>query len=123
MTTPADPVDPVDPGDPVAPAVVDAVAPEPAHTRLRWPGRAALALGVLTPVAVALGVAAASADAFLLATVAAWTAIGASGLAVAAGIVAVAGNWDRGAGIGAIALGLLGNPLVLLHGLDAAGGL
>lgn len=89
--------------------------------QVRWPGRAALAVGILTPLAVATGVLAAQLGEFGLATVAAWAAIGASILAVLGGIAATVGNWDRGAGIGAVAVGLLANPLVLLHGLDAVG--
>lgn len=96
------------------------VAAEPRRP-LRWPGRAALALGILTPVAVTTGVLAVSLDAFEVATIAAWTGIAASALAVLGGIVAAIGNWDRGAAIGGIALGLLTNPLVLTYGLDAAG--
>lgn len=92
-----------------------------ARRRLRWPGRAALAVGILTPLAVATGVLAAQLGEFGLATVAAWIAIGASILAVLGGLAAIIGNWDRGAGIGAVAVGLLANPLVLLHGLDAVG--
>lgn len=90
---------------------------------VRWPGRTALALGILTPLAAAIGVGAVSADLFDLATIAAWTAIGASILAVLGGVIAAIGNWDRGAAVGAIALGVLGNPLVLLYGLDAVGSL
>jgi len=90
---------------------------------VRWPGRTALGFGILTPSAAAVGVGAASADLFMLATVAAWTALGASALAVLAGIIATIGNWDRGAGVAALVLGVLGNPLVLLYGLDALGGI
>lgn len=89
----------------------------------RWPGRTALALGILTPLAVGTGVAAVALDAFLLATIAAWTGIVASVLAVLGGIAAAIGNWDRGAAIAGIALGLFTNPLVLTYGLDAAGDL
>jgi hypothetical protein len=95
----------------------DAVAMRP----VRWPGRAALAFGILTPLAVLVGVVAVAYDAFLPATIAAWVGIGASVVAVGGGIAAAVGNWDRGAAIGGIALGLLTNPLVLTYGLDAAG--
>jgi len=44
-----------------------------------------------------------------------------SAFAVLGGLVAAIGNWERGAAIGGIALGLLANPLVLTYGLDAAG--
>jgi hypothetical protein len=98
-------------------AAADAVARSP----VRWPGRTALMLGILTPVAVTAGVLAVSLDAFLVATIAAWIGIVASAVAVLGGIVAAIGNWERGAAIGGIALGLLTNPLVLTYGLDAAG--
>jgi uncharacterized membrane protein YcjF (UPF0283 family) len=100
--------------------VIDTAAPS---RPVRWPGRLALTFGILTPVAVAVGVAAVSADAFDVATVAAWAGIGASILAVLVGVVAIVGNWDRGAAIGGLAVGILGNPLVLLHGLGAVGSL
>ena len=89
--------------------------------RPRWPGRTALALGILTPLAVVTGVIAAGGGAFELATIAAWASIGTSALAVLGGIAAAIGNWERGAAIGGIVLGVLANPLVLTYGLDAAG--
>ena len=92
-----------------------------AKRRPRWPGRAALALGILTLVGVGAGETAVAFDAFEVATVAAWTAIGTSALAVLGGIAAAIGNWERGAAIGGILLGLFANPLVLTYGLDAAG--
>lgn len=98
-----------------------AVAYEQPARPVRWPGRVALALGILTPIAVVTGVVAVSYDAFAVATIAAWVGIGASALAVLGGLVAAIGNWERGAAIGGIALGLLANPLVLTYGLDAAG--
>lgn len=89
--------------------------------RPRWPGRTALALGILTVLGVGAGETAVAFDAFEVATVAAWAAIGTSALAVLGGVVAAIGNWDRGAAIGGVALGVLANPLVLTYGLDAAG--
>lgn len=96
-------------------------AVEGARHRLRWPGRAALAAGILTVLGVGAGEIAVAGDAFEAATIAAWVSIVLSALAVVGGIVAAIGNWDRGAAIGGIALGLLGNPLVLTYGLGAAG--
>lgn len=98
---------------------IEAAAP----ARPRWPGRAALACGILTLLGVGAGVAAAQIGAFELANGAAWAAIAASGLAVLTGAAAILGNWDRGAGIGGVAIGVLANPLVLLHGLDAVASL
>jgi uncharacterized membrane protein YcjF (UPF0283 family) len=89
--------------------------------RARWPGRTALALGILTLLGVGAGETAVAFDAFEVATVAAWAAIGTSALAVLGGVVAAIGNWERGAAIGGVALGVLANPLVLTYGLDAAG--
>jgi hypothetical protein len=40
---------------------------------------------------------------------------------VLGGIAAAIGNWERGAAIAGIILGLFANPLVLTYGLDAAG--
>jgi len=89
--------------------------------RPRWPGRSALALGILTLAGLVTGETAAALGAFEVATVAAWAAIVASVLAVLGGVVAAIGNWERGAAIGGIVLGVLANPLVLTYGLDAAG--
>jgi len=86
---------------------------------VRWPGRAALAAGILTVVAVVVGLIAVPLDEFGVATFAAWAAIGLSALAVIGGVVATIGNWDRGSAIAAIIVGALANPLVLLHGLNA----
>jgi hypothetical protein len=100
--------------------VTDVLPPEPVR-RPRWPGRTALALGLVTLLGVGVGETAVALDAFEVATVAAWAAIGTSALAVLGGVAAAIGNWERGAAIGGIALGLLGNPLVLTYGLGAAG--
>jgi hypothetical protein len=89
--------------------------------RPRWPGRTALALGILTPVLVVVGIVATGLGAVEFATVATWVALATSGLAVLGGIVAAIGNWERGAAIGGIVLGVLGNPLVLTFGLGTPG--
>ena len=92
-----------------------------AKRRPRWPGRTALALGILTVVGVGAGETAVAFDAFEVATVAASAAIVTSALAVLGGLAAAIGNCERGAAIGGIAFGLLANPLVLTYGLDATG--
>ena len=89
--------------------------------RPRWPGRTALAFGILTPLATVLGVVATGLDSFDVATVSSWVAIGTSAVAVAGGIAAAIGNWDRGSAVGGIVLGVVGNPLILTYGLGAAG--
>jgi len=100
--------------------VTDAL--EPGATRHpRWPGRTALAFGILTPLATVTGVVATGLDAFDVATVASWVAIGTSAVAVLGGIAAAIGNWERGAAVGGIVLGVVGNPLILTYGLGAAG--
>jgi hypothetical protein len=87
--------------------------------RPRWPGRTALAFGILTVVGVGAAQTAGAFDAFEVATIMASAAISTSVIAVLGGIVAAIGNWERGAAIGGIAFGLLGNPLVLTFGLGA----
>ncbi|MEO8527906.1 MAG: hypothetical protein ABI435_02400 [Pseudolysinimonas sp.] len=94
-------------------------APHP----VRWPSRFALAFGILTPVVVALGMAAVTLDAYQVATVTAWVAIATSALAVAAGVVGIIRGSDRAAAIVGIVLGVLGNPLVLLYGVDVIRGI
>jgi hypothetical protein len=104
-------------------APVETVSAETVPRVVRWPGRAALAAGILTVVAVVVGLTAVTLDEFAVATIAAWTAIGLSAVAVVGGVVAAIGNWDRGAAIAAIIVGALANPLVLLYGLGAMAGL
>jgi hypothetical protein len=96
--------------------------PHRPRRRPRWPGRTSLALGVLTPLLAAIGIAAATSDAYLVATVLAIGALVASALAVVVGTIAIVGRWARGAGIAAVALGVVGNPVVLLSGLTLLGG-
>jgi len=104
-------------------APVETAQPGPVPHEVRWPGRAALAAGILTVVAVVVALTAVTLDQFGVATYAAWAAIGLSALAVLGGVAATIGNWDRGAAIAAIIVGALANPLVLLYGLNAVAGL
>ncbi|MEO5534161.1 MAG: hypothetical protein ABIR17_03420 [Pseudolysinimonas sp.] len=90
---------------------------------LRWPSRLALAFGILTPIVVAVGMAAVTFDVYLVATVAAWVAIATSVLAVAAGVFGLIRGVDRVPAIAGIVFGVLGNPLVLLYGVDAIQGI
>ena len=57
----------------------------------------------------------------LVGTVLAFVAIGTSGIAVLLGLVAAVGGWARGAGIAAIVLGVVANPILLLRGLGILG--
>ncbi len=104
------------------PAAAPQEPPRRPRRRPRWPGRIALVAGILTPLVVSAGILAATDDAFLVGTVLAYAAIGTSGIAVLVGLVAAVGGWGRGAGITGIVLGLVANPLVLLHGLGLLGG-
>lgn len=99
---------------------VETVSDELELRLVRWPGRAALAVAILTVVTVVIALVAVSLHQFGVATYTAWAAIGLSALAIIGGVVAAIGNWDRGAGIAGIIVGALANPLVLLYGLDAA---
>ena len=90
--------------------------------RPRSPGRIALSAGILTPLVVSAGILAATDGAFLVGTVLAFVAIGTSGIAVLLGLVAAVGGWARGAGIAAIVLGVVANPILLLRGLGILGG-
>jgi hypothetical protein len=102
---------------------VESSSVETVSRPLRWPGRGALGAGILTILALITGLVAAWLELFEFATYAAGAAIGLSAVAVVGGIVAAIGNWDRGAAIGAIVVGALANPLVLLYGLNAVAGL
>jgi hypothetical protein len=90
---------------------------------VRWPSRLALTFGLLTPVVVAVGMAAVTFDAYLVATVAAWVAVATSALAILAGVLGIVRGSDRTTAIVGMVLGVLGNPLVLLYGVDAIRGL
>lgn len=87
------------------------------HQRPTWLGRVAVAVALLTPVLVGAGIALATGNRFAEATAVAYAAIGSSGVAILAGIVATAARWGRGPGIAAIVIGVLANPLVLIYGL------
>ncbi|MFT4028266.1 MAG: hypothetical protein QM675_00185 [Protaetiibacter sp.] len=93
------------------------------RSRPRWPGSLAGGIAILMVVTWAIALACSLAGLLELGVGLSISAILLSGIAVLAGIVAVAGNWGRGWGIAAIAVGVLLNPVVLLYGLGWIGAL
>jgi hypothetical protein len=85
----------------------------------RWPGILSGVLALLMLAATAVGIQLASRGQLALSTDAAYAAIGLSIAALVFGIVAIAKQWGRGAGIAGAVVAVLGNPLVLLYGLSA----
>lgn len=94
-----------------------------ARASRQWPGRLALASGVVTALAVAAGIWCAEAGLHLAAWTAGVFAIVTSLVAVLAGVTATIGGWARAAGVAGLALGVAANPVVLTRGLDLAAGL
>ena len=99
------------PGDAADPAAAPEESP---RRRPRWPGGLAGAIAILMVVTWAAGLAFTLGDPFELGIGLTVSAILLSVLAVVAGIVAVVGDWGRGWGIAAIAVGVLLNPVVVL---------
>lgn len=95
----------------------------PPPRRPRWPGSLAGGIAILMVVTWAIALACSLAGLFELGVGLSVSAILLSVLAVAAGVVAVVGNWGRGWGVAAIAVGVLLNPVVLLYGLSWIGAL
>jgi hypothetical protein len=95
------------------------VAETPPCARSYAPGRTALAAAVLMIAAVAVALAIDAPGRYLAATVLAIAADALSVIALVTGIVAIVRNRGRGAGIAALVIAVLGNPLVLLYGLGA----
>lgn len=104
-----------------SPPPVQPVAPAPA--RPGWPGAVSLVVGLLAAGGVAAGIILATSDQFLIATYVAWAAIGASGLAVLSGLVAIIGRFGRGWGTAGVVLGVVANPYLLTIALEKIGGL
>jgi drug/metabolite transporter (DMT)-like permease len=88
----------------------------------RWPGILACVLAVLMLVATALAIALSAQLQYAAATDLAYLAIALSAAAVVMGLIAIFGRWARGAGIVGALVAVLGNPLVLLYGLNYFGG-
>ncbi len=95
----------------------------PARVRPRWPGVVSFVLSLLAVAGVVAGIVLATSDLYLIATYVAWGAIGASGLAVLIGLVAVIGRFGRGWGTAGVVLGVVSNPYLLTIALDKIGGL
>jgi hypothetical protein len=91
--------------------------------RPRWPGILSLVFALLAVAGLATGIVLATSDLFLAATYTAWAAIGASGLAVLLGLIAVIGRFGRGIGTAGLVLGVVANPYLLTIALDRIGGL
>jgi hypothetical protein len=91
--------------------------------RATWPGILSFALGLLTLAGLVTGIALATSDLYIAATVAAWAAIGAGGLGVLAAVVALIGRLGARWAVAGLLLSVLANPLVLTTALDLIGGL
>ena len=99
------------------------VEPVVTRARPRWPGILSFVLALLAVAGLAAGIVLATSDQFLAATYTAWGAIGASGLAVVLGLIAVIGRLGRGWGTAGVVLGVVANPYLLTIALDRIGGL
>jgi hypothetical protein len=106
--------------DPNAP---EAEALQRRSSRPRWPGAISAALAILMVITWAVALACALGGMLDLGVGLSYSSILLSGIALLAGIVAVAGNWGRGWGSAAIAISVLLNPLVLLYVLGWIGAL
>lgn len=97
------------------PEAVDAAPVEDRpRRRPRWPGALAGGIAILMVISWAAGLAFTIGEPFELGVGLTISAILLSVLAVVAGIIAVVGNWGRGWGAAAIAVGVLLNPVVVL---------
>jgi hypothetical protein len=100
------------------------LAPEPSHRIVHerrpvpW-GGVGLVLAVLMIVTVVAALGTDAPGRYLAATILAVAADALSVVAIVLGVVGAAANRARGAGIAAILIAVLGNPLVLLYGLGA----
>lgn len=102
---------------------LDAGALDDDPRRPRWPGGLAAAIALLMVMTWAVALACALGGLLELGVGLSYSAILLSGVALVAGIVAVAGNWGRGWGVVAIVVGVLLNPVVLLYALGWIGAL
>ena len=89
--------------------------------RPRWLGGLAGGVAILMVLTWAIGLVALTNGMFELGVGLSISAVLLSGIAVIGGIVAVIGNWGRGWGIAAVAVGVLLNPVVLTYILGSLG--
>ena len=92
-----------------------------AKRRPRWPGGLAGGIAILMVLTWALGLVALTNGMFEVGVGLSVSAVLLSALAVVGGLIAVIGNWGRGWGIAAIAVGVLLNPVVLTYILGTLG--
>jgi hypothetical protein len=95
----------------------------PPPRRPRWPGSLAGGIAILMVLTWGIALACSLAGMLELGVGLSYSAILLSAIAVLAGVVAVVGDWGRGWGIAAIAVGVLLNPVVLLNVLTWIGAL
>ncbi len=88
----------------------------------RWPGFLACVLAVAMLVATGSSITLSAELRYALATDLAYVAIALSVAAAVVGLVSIFGRWGRPAGIAGLIVAVLGNPLVLLYGLNYFGG-
>ena len=93
----------------------------PPKRRPRWPGGLAGGVAILMVLSWAIGLVALTNDMFELGFGLSVSAVLLSGIAVVGGAVALIGNWGRGWGIAAVAVGVLLNPVVLTYLLGLVG--
>jgi uncharacterized membrane protein YcjF (UPF0283 family) len=96
-------------------------AAPPERPRPRWPGILSFAFGLLTVAGLIAGLVLAIGNQFESATLAAVAAVATSVLAVLVGIVAIVARRGRGWGVAGLALGVVGDPVVLAFGIGAIG--
>jgi len=102
---------------------VEDEAPTPERVKTPALGIVAFVLGLLTLAALVTGIVIASAGDWRVGRLAAYAAVALSVLAVASGVVAVILGRGRRAGVIAVIVGILANPLVLLVILRFLGGI
>ena len=112
---------------PFEPGQLDGLAPGMTIVRRvrgprRWPGLLACILALLMLAATGAGIQVASTGSYAASTALADLAIGLSFAAILFGLIAIFGRWARGAGVVAVIVAGVGNPLVLLSVLRSLSG-